>query len=52
MRRTVDYTWRLAELMAAHGPPLVADVLSYSHQIVFKHAQAAAEPWARYAGRR
>ena len=42
----------LADLVTEVPPPLVADALGYSHQIVLKHAQAAAEPWARYAGQR
>ena len=83
MRRTVDYTWRLAgagqhiqpntvmdrlrdlgvNLLGARNraigefvlevpPPLVADGLGYSHKVAFKHADGAAEPWARYAGQR
>lgn len=42
----------LADPVTEVPPPLVADALGYSHQIVFKHAQAAAEPWSRYTGRR
>lgn len=42
----------LADLVTEVPPPVVADALGYSHQVAFKHAQAAAEPWARYAGRR
>lgn len=42
----------LADLVTEVPPPVVADALGYSHQVVFKHAEAAAEPWARYAGRR
>ncbi len=33
-------------------PSLVAVALGYSHQVAFLHAEKAAEPWARYAGRR
>ena len=40
---------------ACHYPgdleELVVD-LRYSHQVAFLHAEKAAEPWARYAGRR
>ncbi|MBM7790080.1 CBS domain containing-hemolysin-like protein [Tenggerimyces flavus] len=33
-------------------PSLVAEALGYSTQVAFLHAGKAAEPWARYAGRR
>jgi len=42
----------ISELVLEVPPPLVADALGYSHQVAFKHADSAAEPWARYAGRR
>ena len=42
----------IGELVLEVPPPLVADALGYSHQIAFKHADGAAEPSARYAGRR
>ncbi|MPV88377.1 recombinase XerD [Georgenia ruanii] len=42
----------LADLVTEVPPPVVADALGYSHQVAFKHAQEAAESWARYAGRR
>jgi hypothetical protein len=42
----------IGELVLEVPPALVADALGYSHQVAFKHAAAAAEPWARYAGRR
>ena len=42
----------IAELVLDVPPSLVADALGYSHQVAFKHADSAAEPWARYAGRR
>ena len=42
----------LGELVLEVPPPLVADVLGYSHQVAFKHADGAAEPRARYAGQR
>ncbi len=29
-----------------------ANVPGYSRQVVFKHAQAAGDPWARYVGSR
>ena len=37
----------IGELVLEVPPPLVADVLGYSHQVTFKHADGAAEPWAR-----
>jgi hypothetical protein len=42
----------ISDLVTEVPPPLVADALGYSHQIAFKHAAAAAQPWARYAGRK
>jgi hypothetical protein len=42
----------ISDLVTEVPPPLVADALGYSHQVAFKHAAAAAEPWARYAGRK
>lgn len=42
----------IADLVTEVPPALVADALGYSHQVAFKHAAAAAEPWSRYAGRR
>ena len=42
----------IADLVSEVPPALVADALGYSHQVAFKHAAAAAEPWSRYAGRR
>ena len=41
----------LAELVLDCPPSLVADALGYSHQVAFRHANKAAEPWARYVGR-
>jgi hypothetical protein len=41
----------IADLVTEVPPSLVADALGYSHQVAFKHAEAAAEPWARYASR-
>ena len=41
----------LAELVLECPPSLVADALGYSHQVAFRHAGKAAEPWARYVGR-
>lgn len=41
----------LAELVLDCPPSLVADALGYSHQVAFRHASKAAEPWARYVGR-
>ena len=42
----------IGELVLECPPSLVADALGYSHQVAFLHASKAAEPWARYAGRR
>jgi len=42
----------IGELVLEVPPSLVADALGYSPQIAFLHANKAAEPWARYAGRR
>jgi len=39
----------LDEHLTTAAPPLVADALGYSHQIAFLHADAAGEPWTRYA---
>jgi len=41
----------IGELVLECPPSLVADALGYSHQVAFLHANKAAEPWARYAGR-
>ena len=41
----------IGELVLECPPSLVADALGYSHQVAFLHANRAAEPWARYAGR-
>jgi hypothetical protein len=41
----------LADLVTEVPPPVIADALGYSHQVTFKHAAHAAEPWVRYAGR-
>ena len=40
----------IADLVTEVPPALVADALGYSHRVAFKHAAAAGEPWARYAG--
>lgn len=42
----------IGELVLECPPSLVAEALGYSTQVVFLHAEKAAEPWARYAGRR
>lgn len=41
----------IGELVLECPPSLVAEALGYSAQIAFLHADKAAEPWARYAGR-
>jgi hypothetical protein len=40
------------ELVLEVAPSLVAEALGYSAKVAFLHASRAAEPWARYAGRR
>ena len=42
----------IGELVLEVPPSLVAEALGYSNQVAFLHASKAAEPWARYAGRR
>ena len=42
----------IGELVLEVPPSLVAEALGYSAQVAFLHANKAAEPWARYAGRR
>lgn len=42
----------IGELVLECPPSLVADALGYSYQVAFLHSTKAAEPWARYAGRR
>lgn len=42
----------IGELVLECPPSLVAEALGYSTQVAFLHADKAAEPWARYAGRR
>jgi hypothetical protein len=41
----------IGELVLECPPSLVAEALGYSPQVAFLHADRAAEPWARYAGR-
>jgi hypothetical protein len=42
----------IGELVLEVPPSLVAEALGYSPKVAFLHADKAAEPWARYAGRR
>lgn len=42
----------IGELVLECPPSLVTEALGYSTQVAFLHAGKAAEPWARYAGRR
>ncbi len=42
----------IGELVLECPPSLVAEALGYSAQVAFLHADKAAEPWSRYAGRR
>jgi hypothetical protein len=39
----------LQNLVAEVPPPLVAELLGYSCQVTQRHAEIAAQPWARYA---
>ena len=41
----------IGELVLECPPSLVAEALGYSTKVAFLHADKAAEPWARYAGR-
>ncbi|MBB2988256.1 recombinase XerD [Terracoccus luteus] len=41
----------IGELVLECPPSLVAQALGYSTQVTFLHADKAAEPWSRYAGR-
>ena len=41
----------IGELVLECPPSLVAEALGCSAQVAFLHADRAAEPWARYAGR-
>lgn len=41
----------ISELVLEVPPSLVAESLGYSTQVAFLHADKAAEPWTRYAGR-
>ncbi len=38
----------LQNLVAEIPPPVVAQLLSYSHNCTQRHAQLAAQPWSRY----
>lgn len=38
----------LRELVTQVPPPVVAEMLGYSDQVVHRHAELAAEPWGRY----
>jgi hypothetical protein len=35
-------------LVAEMPPPVVANLLGYSHNCTQRHAQLAAQPWSRY----
>jgi hypothetical protein len=39
----------LQSLVAEAPPPLVAELLGYSYNTTQRHAEIAAQPWARYA---
>ena len=41
----------LQSLAAEVPPPLVAELLGYSYNVVQRHADIAAQPWARYVTR-
>ena len=38
----------LQSLVVAVPPPLVAELLGYSYDTAQRHAEIAAQPWARY----
>ncbi|MDT5133941.1 MAG: hypothetical protein QOE41_3252 [Mycobacterium sp.] len=38
----------LQNLVAEVLPPLVAELLGYSYQVALRHADLAAQQWARY----
>jgi hypothetical protein len=38
----------LQNLVAEVPPPLVAELLGYSYQVTYRHAEIAAQPWSRY----
>jgi hypothetical protein len=38
----------LQSLVVAAPPPLVAELLGYSYNTAQRHAEIAAQPWARY----
>ena len=38
----------LQSLVVAAPPPLVAELLGYSYNTTQRHAEIAAQPWARY----
>ncbi|WP_235211086.1 recombinase XerD [Nocardia brasiliensis] len=42
----------LRTLVTQVPPPLAAEMLGYSTQVVHKHAELAAQPWARYSAGR
>jgi len=44
-------TWAMTRLRDESGeapPPLVAELLGYSYNTTQRHAEIAAQPWARY----
>ncbi|SFJ16720.1 hypothetical protein [Amycolatopsis regifaucium] len=45
-------TTAIRTLVTQVPPPLIAEMLGYSHQIAHKHAALAAQPWTRYAADR
>lgn len=40
----------LRELVTQVPPPVVAEMLGYSDQVVHRHASLTAQPWSRYTG--
>jgi hypothetical protein len=38
----------LQSLVAEVPPPLAAELLGYSYNVTHRHAEIAAQPWARY----
>jgi hypothetical protein len=41
-------SFALQNLVAEVPPPLVAELLGYSHQVTQRHAELAAQAWSRY----
>ena len=46
-KRNVGYRWRLREIMAANGAPVVARALGHGYGTATEHAIAARGTWSR-----